>query len=293
MLLIAGGELDPNVESLAGRMKERGIEGVEVRVGPNRHPCVTWDMEADTLRVDGEELRPTSAFIRYDVFANMADPRQATSYRAQAWHTTLQGWALAHDVRVMNRDYLGQTNKPFMLRLARECGLPIPRTLITNDLERLDRLAEGEALIAKPVPGGGYTQELTTLLAGTPRKEGKAAAPAIVQQKLVQPEVRLYGIGTAFIPFAVKSQALDYRNASDTSVEHLPLESIDPRLVAGLGRLMEALQMQYAAADFKTDPETGELRFLEVNSGPMFAAFDQASDGAVSHAILDWLTGEG
>jgi hypothetical protein len=37
----------------------------------------------------------------------------------------------------------------------------------------------------------------------------------------------------------------------------------------------------------------GEWTFLEVNSQPMFAAFDKAADGRLCDAILDWLHPDG
>jgi hypothetical protein len=150
-------------------------------------------------------------------------------------------------------------------------------------------------MIAKPVPGGGYAQDVSDLLGKTPRREGRSAAPAFVQRRLVPPEVRVYGIGAGaarrFIAFRVESSALDYRADDETQVIHLPLSDVDPGIVEGLGRLMDALEMDYGAADFKTDPDDGRLTFLEINSGPMFSAFDQVSDHAVSDAILDYLTG--
>ena len=291
MILIAGGEADFNIASIQGRMEERGIPGRRLLVGAGHNPGVTWDFQRDTLRLDGEEVRPTALFIRYDVFGHMADPRPAVAFRAQAWHTVLQGWALAHDdVWLLNKDYAGQTNKPFMLDLARQCGLPIPFTLATNELDALDALAAEREMIAKPVPGGGYTQELGKMLESTERRDGRSAAPAFVQGRLVAPEVRIYGVGGRFIPFQVKSEALDYRAAEDTEVIHLSLDTIDPAIVRGLARLMERLRMDYGAADFKTDPDTGGLTFLEINSSPMFAAFDAVSGRAVSDAILDHLT---
>ncbi|HEX8691864.1 MAG TPA: hypothetical protein VF746_05565 [Longimicrobium sp.] len=289
-LLVAGGETDPNLLSLLRRARERALPVLPVLAGPQTTPALTWDVQADTLVLDGREVRPAAGFMRYDVFHAMADRRAAVGFRAQAWHTALQGWLLAHDdVRVMNRGYAGQTNKPFMLRAAAACGLRIPRTLITNHLDALERVEGAAEMIAKPVAGGGYTQLIRDLLAKTPRRDGRSAAPAIVQQRLVVPEVRIYGIGGRFLPFTVISDRLDYRADDATRVEPRDLESIDPGLIAGLGRLMGRLAMEYGAADFKTDPDTGELVFLEINSGPMFAAFDRASGHAVSDAILDYL----
>jgi hypothetical protein len=38
------------------------------------------------------------------------------------------------------------------------------------------------------------------------------------------------------------------------------------------------------------DPKTGEFVFLEVNSQPMFAAFDRVSGGKLCDAIIDHLS---
>lgn len=293
MLLIAGGDRDPNIGSLLERMRQRGIEGEALLVGAGSNPGITWDFPNDRLLVDGRELRPTAAFIRYDVFTNMADPRPQTGYRAQTWYTTLHGWLLAHPVRLLNRRYGGQMNKPFMLQRAREAGLEIPHTLVTNELDALERDAAGEERIVKPVTGGGYTQMLSEVLEKTERREGKSAAPAIVQRRLVAPEVRVYAVGAGerrrFEAFHVRSEQLDYRVDDATEVIHLPLSDIAPEVTSGLGRLMDELEMDYGAADFKTHPETGRLVFLEINSSPMFVAFDGVSGHAVSDAILDAL----
>ncbi len=290
-LLVAGGETDPNLLSLLRRAREREIPVLPLLTGPDRTPSLTWDVQADALVVDGREVRPGAGFMRYDVFQAMADRRPEVSFRAQAWHTTLHGWMLAHDdVRMMNRRYAGQVNKPFMLSLAASCGLRIPRTRITNHLDDLERLPDAAQLIAKPVPGGGYTRMVGELLATTGRRGGRSAAPAFVQQRLVAPEVRIYGVGGRFIPFDVISDQLDYRADGGARVEPRPLHGVDAALIASLARLMDRLGMEYGAADFKTDAQTGELVFLEINSGPMFVAFDRASGYAVSDAILDYLT---
>ena len=112
---------------------------------------------------------------------------------------------------------------------------------------------------------------------------------------MVPPEVRVYGVGMGagrrFVAFRVESAALDYRVDDDSVVVHLSLDDVGAEVVEGLGRVMDALEMDYGAADFKADPDDGRLAFLEVNSAPMFAGFDEVSDSAVSDAILDYLAG--
>ena len=62
-----------------------------------------------------------------------------------------------------------------------------------------------------------------------------------------------------------------------------------PEEVAGLRRLMAEFRMDYGAADFKTDPATGKLVFLELKSSPMFARFDLETNGLLSTAIVETL----
>lgn len=289
MILIAGGEADPNVETLVRAAEARGGELCLALSGAASNPRLDWDVQADMLTIGGRVVAPRAVFMRNDVFQHMADPRAETGFRSRAWHAALHGWALAHDeVRLLNRRYRGQTNKPYMLSVAARCGLPIPATRITNDLDALEREGAAER-IAKPVPGGGYCTPLAQVLSTAERRDGLAAAPAIVQERLVAPEVRIFGIGDRFIPFHVRSEALDYRTSSDTRVEPLAVEGIDPALLAALRRLMDELEMDFAAADFKSSPATGGLVFLEINSSPMFAGFDRAGGGTVAGAILDRL----
>ena len=54
-------------------------------------------------------------------------------------------------------------------------------------------------------------------------------------------------------------------------------------------QLLDILGLDYGAADYISDPETGELSFLEVNSGPMFTAFDIASKNKLCEEMIDFL----
>jgi hypothetical protein len=290
-ILIAGGDRDPNLRVLAAALEARGTGVTFLQVGAEHHPWIAWDMESDRLVLDGEEIRPRAAFVRHDVFTHLADGRPSSAFRAAAWYTAVMGWVASHrQVRVPNRASLFQaTNKPYVLHLARELGLAIPQTAITNHPGEMEGLPPGPKIV-KPINGGGHTQRLAEVLEQTEtRGSGVAAAPAIVQAELVQPEVRVYGIGGTFLAFSMVTEDLDYRVRQSARVE--PLTEVPEGLRDSLGRLMDRLGLDFAAADFKTDPETGRLLFLEINTGPMFAAFDQVSKGAVTRTLADWLEG--
>lgn len=288
-ILVAGGDRDPNLRALNGALERRGTPVAFLQVGEGHHPWIDWDLESGRLLLDGEELSPRAAFIRYDVFTHLADGHPASSFRAAAWYTAVMGWVASHEaVRVPNRRALHQsTNKPQVLHLARQAGLAVPPTRVTNHLGQLAGFAPERRKIVKPINGGGYCQRLDEVLEGTEIRDEAAAAPAIVQTELVPPEVRVFGIGGRLLAFSVASDDLDYRERQSARVT--PLDEAPGAVGEGLLRLMDRLGLDFGAADFKTCPETGRLLFLEINTGPMFAAFDQASSGAVTAALADFL----
>lgn len=290
-LLIAGGDQDPNVRHLLARIEARAIAHRSLLIGSARAPTLTWELEQDRLWLDGVLVEPRAVFVRHDVFTSLADGRSESAGRALAWYVALSGWLERHtEVRTLNRGYLGQTtNKLAVLQLARECGLAIPRTCVSNDLTALDRFCVGAAKIAKPVAGGSLTRDYAELREQIPRRGEIAAAPAIVQHRMVAPEVRIYRVGARLFAFTVDSPSLDYREQQDARLAELELARLPADLQARLLELCERLGLDYAAADFKTDPDSGELAFLEINSAAMFVAFDRIVEGRLCDAIIDRL----
>lgn len=287
-LLLAGGEDDPNLIALANAAAKAGVELEELRIPSDESPAFCWDPAEGVPRLSGRELKPSGVFIRYDVFSGLKDPRPAVNSRALAWYQTLMGWLLSEPrIRVFNRD-ISQIamNKPASLVLAREAGLSIPATLVTNEVERFGA-GELESLVAKPVSGGDYCYPLADALNKTELRGGLAAAPAIVQKRLAPPEIRIYVIGQFAFAFEVRSSSLDYRVKQDAELILLPEI---PKELCALRKLMSRLAMDFGAADFKTDPDTGQLLFLELNPSPMFARFDEASEGQLCAAIIHELT---
>lgn len=193
-------------------------------------------------------------------------------------------------MRCVNRRRRGLSPpaKPFQLALARRCGLPVPATMVGNRIDRLTSFRPGPKVV-KPVAGGDHCRPLDEVLAETPERDGVAPAPAIVQAALVPPERRVFVIGDRLLGFDVASAALDYRSDPATSVT--AWDEVPTPLATGLRRLARALDLDFAAADFKTCPQSGRLLFLEINTGPMFAAFDRAAGGAVTDALADLLAG--
>jgi hypothetical protein len=283
-LLLAGGHEDFNLTALAEAAQRANVELLDLRLAGDESPAFCWNMEADAAGFAGKELRARGAFIRHDVFGAMKDPRPEVAARALGWYQTVMGWLLSRPaVRLFNRRISqAAMNKAAALMLAREAGLRIPPTVITNEAGKFSP-EQMEAMIAKPVAGGDYCYSLAEALAKTGLRNGLAAMPAIVQGRLVPPEIRIYVIGRSAFAFEVRSISLDYRVNQDAELLLLPEV---PQELAMLRGLMSRLGMDFGAADFKTDPETGQLIFLELNTSPMFARFDQASGGQLCAAMI-------
>jgi hypothetical protein len=246
-----------------------------------------WDLRKDTLLLDGRRIRPSGAFIRHDVFGQMADPRTAVSFRAAGWFSSVQSWLDSRpDVRIFNRAARYPIIKPTVLLLARKLGLETPASFVTNILQPLR--GEEAAFVVKPINGGDYCRALPDVWPSTEIRAGVAATPAIVQEKLVSPDVRVYVIGKRTCAFEIQSPALDYREDPEPALRYLG--AFERTLGAKLIRLNRALGMDFSASDFKTCSRTGRLKFLEINSSPMFAGFDKTAKGELTDRMIEALS---
>ncbi|MCK6513766.1 hypothetical protein L6R46_01745 [Myxococcota bacterium] len=288
MILLAGGALDPHLTRALRRAEARGINARGLLVGPETWPTLTLGVPDGVLRLDGEALRPTALWVRHDVFSALADPRPAVAARALDWYEALVGYAaLNPGVFVLNREALGRrVNKVAALGLAARLGLRVPRGVVTNDLHA-SRAREVEALVAKPLRGGGLCVPLEDALAEQDADASAAPSPAFVQARLHGPELRVTLVGERAFTFQIHAEVLDHRATPDA-----PFERVDdpPEAVLGpLFALASAMGLQLCAADLKQDDE-GALVLLEMNAQPMYTAYDTACDGAITDAILDLLS---
>jgi len=290
MILVAGGQLDFNIGALLRRMLQRRVRFKEVLVGPGKPPRLTIDLDKDRLVLDGRAIRPTACFMLHDVFLAQAGGTGAQEANAAAlnWYAAIKGWELAHDdVRGFNKNSIGaDSNKLANLYAARRCGLTVPPTVLTNEFAAL-KGRRSPPLIQKPAAGGDYTGLLAELVDKLAARGPVALYPRFVQPRMKRPELRVYRVGETLLGYSLDSPDLDYRTHQRVTLKPARV----PKAVAQpLVALCDALALDFAAADFMRDPKTGEFVFLEVNSQPMFAAFDRVSGGKLCDAIIDHLS---
>jgi hypothetical protein len=121
-------------------------------------------------------------------------------------------------------------------------------------------------------------------------RNGRSPIPAIVQQRLTYPEFRIYLADGRFHLFEIHSQLLDYRTAAPSSLVYRGEDLPWPGVAEALAKVVAAVGVDFCACDFKTRSAGEPPLFLELNSGPMFAAYDHAAEGRLCDAIVAQLT---
>lgn len=280
MLLICGGAKDRDIQALAYAARQQSFEHMVLHTEESQPHKLAWDIANDTLFLNGQKISPKAIYIRYNRFED-DEPRSNSDLMTRTmWYHTLKDWAITHhDVRLFNKPYgNNHTDKVRNLVIASQCGFSIPRTFITN--ASFDNNAGNiDDYVIKHIASEIPTKEASTYY----RDHSDARWIHLLQQKLVYPELRIFVVGRKRISFVIHSNEVDYRYAKERTIE----ETATPEsLLRPLDQLCERIGLDWAAADFKTDPETGELVFLEINDQPMFAGFDARANGQIADAIL-------
>jgi hypothetical protein len=287
MIFVAGGQLDVNIGTLLRRILRRRMDFIDLLVGSELLPLVVYDLRTEILQVNGRALRPRASFIRHDVFLQQKSSDPAAAAAALNWFYTLKGWELANpNVRAFNRQSASRENsKIHNLLIAQRVGLCIPETVVTNDFIGMDRLLSGP-LIQKPVAGGEYTTTYDSFIGGLENTSSLNRYPRFIQPRLSRPELRIYRVGDSMLAFSLSSDDVDYREHQRVTLASVAAPAA---LADKLITLCDAVELDFAAADFMRDDATGEWCFLEVNSQPMFAAFDDVCNGRLCDAMIDHL----
>lgn len=172
--------------------------------------------------------------------------------------------------------------KPFQLALLATAGLPVPRTLWSNDPDAVRRFAAGGPVIYKPVAGGASTRRLLDSDLSDERLARLAAAPVTFQELLTGDDVRVYVIdGRVVATMRILTKALDFRQNED-GIEPVVL----PREVRE--QCIEAariLGLRFTGMDLKAGAD-GRLRILELNPSAMFLGFDRMAGTDVGDCLV-------
>lgn len=204
---------------------------------------------------------------------------------------------MSHPTAVWQAEY-----KPYQLLVASKLGLPIPRTIITNDPDAIrSAFDDFSSMIVKPARTGHVVRngkEFAVFTSQVLREhleelETARLSPSIYQELIPKKyDVRVTIVGRKVFAAAIDSQSdpsatIDWRCTSNPRLPHsritLPRSVIDQLI-----RFMETLHLTFGAIDLIQTP-TGDYVFLEVNPSGQWLWLDDMLDLGISDSIAEWL----
>jgi glutathione synthase/RimK-type ligase-like ATP-grasp enzyme len=197
-------------------------------------------------------------------------------------------------------------HKQLQMRVAREAGMEIPRTLITNDAAALRRFAaETQApVVAKMLSSfaihsdGKEKVVFTTALspADLENLDDLQCSPMTFQELVPKAlELRVTVVGDRVMAAAIDSAShrgaeVDWRRMGPSLQDQWRPHALPAGLEKKILALMDVFRLNYGALDFILTPD-GRWVFLEINPAGEFFWLDPVLDGAISGALADVLLG--
>ncbi|QDV47383.1 hypothetical protein Enr13x_72920 [Stieleria neptunia] len=278
-LVIVGGESDPNTRRIVDQAHLRGVDYFFWDTDRPGARQIAWDFQSPEIDFGDVALRPAGMFLRFNVFDSDAAANHAAYDVAESFALA---WA---NIRLLNRSTTGDgNNKSRNLVRARRCGLVIPQTTVLGDLSPLESVPDPNLKIIKPLAGGDHAFIAGDVITDPSRLPG--LAPQFVQERLDGENLRVFSIGGKLHAFHLQTTEIDYRTDDDVVVH---ATAVPEQIVASVHQLVEQIGFDYCALDFRCRDGFRDPVFLEINSFPMFVAFDDACENRLADAILEFL----
>ncbi|MFE0812987.1 ATP-grasp ribosomal peptide maturase [Streptomyces sp. NPDC058794] len=223
-----------------------------------------------------------------------------------AWLTEESGQALYGLLRDCGARWMNDPDaahraryKPWQLRLAQRCGLPVPATLITTFPRAAREFAERYPdLVVKPV-SGAHPQDPPLAVPTSrvpPEADFSAVAhgPTLLQRRVAKrADIRLTAVGGELLAARKASLAcpepeevVDVRFT--TSREPWRPAEVPPRVAETVLAYLRAARLAYGAFDFAEDGD-GTWWFLECNQSGQFGFVEVDTGQPIARTIAEWL----
>ncbi len=225
--------------------------------------------------------------------AEIKDPAHRYFAQSEA-NTAFQGMYQSSEALWVNntaRD-AAASHKPWQLKLAREVGLSIPETLITNDPEEALAFWQqypGE-VIYKPFLQTYHAWRETRRIQqeDEPLIEAVRLTPVLFQRFVPAVcDLRVTVIGDRLFAAAARAEQYELDIRFNTDAKYQP-HDLPARVEERLFALMRRLGLEYGAVDFRLTPE-GEYVFLEVNPAGQFLYIERATEQPIAAALAEHL----
>lgn len=228
------------------------------------------------------------------------DPRLApavVSFSYTECHEALAGLWSALDIKWVNPPALDEVahHKPYQLAVATEVGLPIPRTVITNNpataREFISELAP-EPVIYKTFLANEQCWRETRIIRADELEllDTVSLAPVIFQEYIpAVADVRVTVVGDRMFAAEIKAAEggydVDYR--MDLAGAHFEPTTLAAETQTGIRQLMKKLGLVYGAIDLRRT--TGGDVFLEINPAGEWRFVEDRTGQPITQAMAELL----
>lgn len=303
---IFGSHEDAQCKLLAAALKRRSAQVVLVE-SASIHTGTEFSYKQGNYFYNGESLEDTACwFLRYVI--SPLPPR----FRAGEEYVLFKDWFYEHmhrqerysfqiamllswgarGIPVVNPPENGGVLqiKTFQLDIAKNSGLEIPRTLVTNNKEQvLEFKKEVREVVFKPSMGGALCQPLDA------KAEEELAlvdqSPVIFQERVIGTPVRVTIVGDRVVSCVrIPSSQLDYRanpGYNEGNQMYLP-EFLPDTTKKNCLEMIKNCGLLYSGIDFILQ-EDGRWVFLEANSSPIYLDIERKTGVSITDAIADYL----
>ncbi|KAB1140142.1 ATP-grasp ribosomal peptide maturase [Streptomyces luteolifulvus] len=243
------------------------------------------------------------------VWVRRPGPAAGRAAEPSAWLTeessqALYGMLRGSQARWMNHPDAARRarHKPWQLRLAQRCGLPVPATLITTFPQAAREFAARYPdLVVKPV-SGAHPQDPpravpTSRVAPETDFSAVAFGPTLLQRRVAKrADIRLTVVGEQLLaarkatPADADPDEVDVRFAS-AATPWLPAD-VPHRVAEAVLRYIREAELAYGAFDFAEDSD-GTWWFLECNQSGQFGFVEVETAQPIARSIAEWLAGPG
>jgi glutathione synthase/RimK-type ligase-like ATP-grasp enzyme len=223
---------------------------------------------------------------------------QAASFTYTECHEAISGLWSALDIAWVNPPALDEVahHKPYQLKIASQVGLPIPRTLITNDPDAARRLIDElgpERTIYKTFLATEQCWRETRFIKPQELEmlNRVQLAPVIFQEYVPAiSDIRVTVVGSTIFATAIfpapGGYEVDYR--MDLEGAKFEPTKIPVQTERKIFALMKRLGLVYGAIDLRRTPE-GALVFLEVNPAGEWRFLEERTGQPITKALANLL----
>ncbi|WRH66595.1 MAG: hypothetical protein RSE13_24060 [Planktothrix sp. GU0601_MAG3] len=183
--------------------------------------------------------------------------------------------------------YQFHKEKPLQLSRAKQIGVTIPATLISNNPEQVREFVQTyKKVIFKPVYGGAHTKFVTEAhLESNRLQRALSLSPVTIQEYIPGTNIRSYVIGESVYSAEIRSQSLDFREDLEAELIRIDLPAaVEKQCLA----ISKAFMLEWTAIDWRVNP-TGEYVFLEANPSPMFIHFERQTGFPITQELVNLL----